>query len=65
MLNVEGSRMPGESFSDIRRNRERRLADLIAERRLFVAWKPLCDAMTVHGKVNGFLPDKKIAKRVD
>jgi hypothetical protein len=41
-----------------------RIVGLIAEGRLFVAGEAACDAMTSDREVQRFLPDQKIAERI-
>ena len=62
VLDVRSCRVSRESFRNIRWNRQRRLARLVAERRLFVTWKSFRNPMTAHREVYRLLPDKQFTE---
>ena len=62
VLDVRGRRVSRESFGDVRRNRQGRLARLIPEGRLLVSGKSSGQSVTSHREVHRLLPDQEIAE---
>jgi len=62
VLDIERRRVSTEAFGDVRRQRDRRLAQLVSHDHLLTLRQPLGYSIAALSQIHGLLPDEQIAE---